>query len=71
MNDIEKEVRAEDIRAINKAGDPNIWREVADRFGVEVVIFISKKAEKTRLDVPAYKRLLAPALDRNLKITHL
>jgi len=71
LNEIERDVRAEDIPEKNKADDPNLWREVADIFGPEVVIFIAKRAQKTRIDVPSYKRLLAPALDRNLRITRL
>lgn len=66
MNDIEKDVRAEDINPINKAGYPNIWREVADEFGPEVVVFIFRKASGTRIDIGSYKKLLSSALDRNL-----
>ena len=69
MKDIEKDVRVEDIHETNKAGEPNLWREVADLFGPEVVIFISKRAGGSKIDVLSYKKLIAPALDRHCGIT--
>jgi len=65
---IHLEIIPEDINRKNRAGEPNIWREVADQFGIDVVIFISKKAGGSKLDVPSYKRLSAPALDRDCKL---
>lgn len=68
LTEIEKDVRAEDLPENNKAGESNLWREVANQFGPEVVVFISRKASGTRVDIPSYKRLLSAALDRSINI---
>lgn len=62
---IQLEILPQDIKPINRVGEPNIWRELADEFGIDVVIFISKKCGGTKIDVPSYKRLSGPALDRD------
>ncbi len=64
---INLEILPEDIKPINRAGEPNIWRQVADEFGIDVVIYFAKKAGGSKLDVPSYKRLSAPALDRDCR----
>jgi len=64
FNDIDRSIRVEDIPKKNRKGKPNIWREVAERFGPLVVVFISKRMGGEKLDVPSYSRLCAPALDR-------
>jgi len=66
LTEIERDVRVEDLPKKNKAGDPSLWWEVANQFGPEVVVFISKKASGTRVDIPSYKKLLSASLDRSI-----
>lgn len=67
FSDIDRMIVPEDIPLKNKADAPNIWREMADKFGVDVVIWTVKKCGGSRIDVPSYKRLSGPALDRDCK----
>lgn len=65
MENIEKDFRAEDIPIELKTGEPNLWREVADKFGPEVVLFIAKKAGGDRVQyLPPASNLLRPAVGR-------
>jgi hypothetical protein len=62
MDSYEKDLRAEDIPLVTKTGEASIWRKVADRFGTEVVLFISKEVGGDRVQyIPEEKQLLRAA----------
>ena len=62
MDEFEKHFRVEDIPLVTKNGEASIWRKVAEKFGPEVVLFISKEADGDRVQyIPGDKQLLRAA----------
>lgn len=64
MDQLAKDVRVEDIQEKSRNGEPNLWREVAEQFGPEIVVFIASRAGGESLRVPSLKVLLSPAISR-------
>lgn len=62
-------IKAEDLPIKAKNGEPNIWRIIADKHGIDVVLDFASRAGGARIDVPSMKRLMSKAYDRQLGIT--
>jgi len=64
MQSIAKELKPSDIPELSKNGEPSLWRELAEKFGVGPVLLISQLAGGDEIYVPSFDALIRPAVTR-------